>query len=725
MTRLRAALSEIVPIVSDDPLDLVAASRDLWPRDTLELTRGRLPPLPLAVCWPERHEQVCALLEWATRNGTPIVPYGGGSGVCGGAAGRSGSIVVDTKRMNRIGTPDREQWTCTLGPGGIGQEVEDAIQAAGFTLGHSPSSIWCSTPGGWAAARSAGQFSSLYGKFEDMVLSMRVATPQGTLRTGLDCPRGEEDLGPVIQGSEGTLGVVTELTVRVAPRPVTRWLRGYAFPTLSAALEAMRAVMQAELWPAVLRLYDPVDTIIGGRLGRGHRREVTQSATERRQGALRRLLAAIDASDSVRRREFAVPLSVPQLLNRVAGGLDPRVLLIVGWEGDPAVVRAMVKAARPLLAEGEDLGAEVGEDWYRHRHDVSYRLSPIFSRGAFADTMEVASTWSHLPAMYDGVREALGARTLVMAHFSHAYPEGCSIYFSFAGRGSVERYDRTWADALQAVRQAGGTVTHHHGVGLLKAAAATREAGHALRVYQRRKALLDPAGILNPGRLYLPATPLDAGPRPPTQPGPVFSVDERSLVAAVDPLSAPPEVETALARRGFRLRIRPDRPLAEWLRAWRVEAFDRHELPMLGLQGRFGDGCGAWVGYAPRSAAGPDLRWGLLRDATPEVVEVPVARTTHQEVVVAVSGDEGWPAVQAVLRRGLRPSETWATPDGRLRVAVAGPAAGELAELVPGPAVPPSGARPPRPSDARIRAEEAGSNPASGTTCHHLLAREG
>lgn len=605
--------------VSDASLDVDAYRRDLWPRATLELTEGRLPPAPAGVVWPRFAEQVPEILAWAAREGVPVVPYGAGSGVCGAAAGREGALVVDTKRLDEIGPVDPALRAVRVGPGVLGQHLEDRLARSGWQVGHSPSSIWCSTVGGYAASRSAGQFSSRYGVFEDMLLGLRLATPGGELGAGVWTAPGEEDLLPVICGSEGALGVITDLLVRVVPLPQTRWLRGYAFSSLEDAWEAMQAVLQAGLWPSVVRLYDPVDTNVGGRLGR--RKAGREESAGR--AVLKQLKEAVASVPGLRRHLLDLPLSLPGLINRLAQGLGERVLLILGFEGPAALVDAQVAAAEPLLVEGEDLGAEPGLAWFAHRHDVSYKLAPIFAAGGFADTMEVAAPWSRLGGLYRSVKAAIGRHAVVMAHFSHAYPEGCSIYFSFAGAGRTEVYDRLWAEALEAVGAAGGTVTHHHGVGQLKARAAAREAGAAARVWREIKGRLDPAGLLNPGRLFPEDVPEEPGPPPPTG-GPVYAVDERSLLADVDPAASPDALEQALAARGLALRVRPDRPFGAWLAALERGALEVWETPLFDVQARFADGVSVRLGRAPRSAAGPDLRWGLLRRARVELVQVPL-----------------------------------------------------------------------------------------------------
>jgi len=630
-------------------LDLAAYGRDLWPRDTLRMVEGLAPTLPAEVAWPEDANQVRAALERAREQDRVVVPYGAGSGVCGAAAGRSRALVVDLKRMNRVWDLDPVARTVRAQPGVLGQHLEDWLGRRGFMTAHSPSSIWCSTVGGYVASRSAGQFSSRYGVFDDMLLAARAEAPAGRLAGGTWTPEGQEDLLPLLCGSEGALGIVTETLLRVAPLPATRWLCGYAFPNLQSAWTAMRRVMQAGLWPSVMRLYDPLDT----RLNKATRGGRESHAGD---GVFHRIRQAVARVPALQGHLADLPLALPGLLNRITGGLGDEVALILGFEGDPAVVDAQVALAAPLLQAGRDLGPGPGERWFAHRHAVSYKLAPVFIAGGFVDTMEVAATWSRLEALHDGVRAAIGRHGLVMAHFSHAYPEGCSIYLSFAGKGRLDVYDALWADALQAAREAGGTITHHHGVGQLKARAAAREAGAAVRVWREIKRTWDPEGRMNPGRLFPEDEPEAPGPPPPAGEGPVYAVDEDSLLAEVDPLAEPRLLEEALAARGLALRIRPDRPLARWLTALERGAHDAWEAPVFAVQVRFADGASARVGPAPRSAAGPDLRAALLRRATPELVQVPVRRQDPDAPDRVIRPPAGAPD-----RRDLRP--TWHKDD--------------------------------------------------------------
>jgi alkyldihydroxyacetonephosphate synthase len=598
LDRLRARVD-----VDDSLRERIAHARDTLPRSTLALaTRSELPPSPAAVAFPRDEDEVAACLAWAGEEGVAVVPYGAGSGVGGAASGMAGSLVLDTKRMDRVLAVEGD--TVRVQPGVLGQHLEDVLEVHGRATRHSPSSIWCSTVGAWAAGRSAGQFSSAYGKFEDMVLATRVVAPAGRYATGQWADG--EDLHPWVLGTEGQLGVITELLVRTVPLPTARRLTGWRFPSVEAAWEAMRGLLQADLRPAVLRLYDPVDTRLAGR---GTATRHTSSAGRWLAG----LRTAVESVPGMRQHLLALPLALPRLVNRLAENVASGTVLIAGWEGADAgeVARRAEEGERLLATLGESLGAEPGEHWYAHRHEVSYKMAPVFAHGGFADTMEVASTWSRLPALYAGVRAALAKHALVMAHFSHAYREGCSIYFTFVGTGSLDVYDAAWRDALAAASAAGGTVAHHHGVGPLKMHAAARELAGALPRFRELKARLDPKGLLNPGRLF----PDVEVPEPPV---PEPSVDAVSRCATLPAQAPAAERDAWLAARGWALRFPTDGPLARALGRPR----EPWETTVLGACVRTPQGRAVFVDV-PRSSAGPDPREAFPPDAY-ETLTVPV-----------------------------------------------------------------------------------------------------
>jgi alkyldihydroxyacetonephosphate synthase len=485
--------------------DRVAYAKDLWPRQVIAVRAGVAAPCPPAVVvWPSSTEEVAAVVRYAGERRIPLVPFGAGSGVCAGVQPDPRAIVLDVKRMRRVERMDADALVLRAQAGILGQHLEDALEARGLTLGHFPSSIYCSTLGGWIAARSAGQCSGRYGKIEDMVLGLECVDGAGQVRWA---ERGgpDEALLPLVIGSEGTLAVVTRADLRIAPAPAARRFASFTFPSTQAGLDAIRQMFQAGLRPAVARLYDPFDSLMARRPKRGRHAERSHEGAEieprrpRRSGGIaRRLLKGM----------LRAPLALNKLIDALPDELLGGALLVLVWEADPGIADAEHDEAMRIArdAGGRDGGEAPARRWLEHRHSVSYRQSPTYASGAFADTMEVASTWSRLWPMYEAVRAALSRHVFVMAHFSHAYPDGASIYFTFAGSASddarsFEVYDRTWRDALAAVVEAGGTISHHHGVGRSKVGAMAREHGVSLDAMRALSRAMDPHGIMNPGAL--------------------------------------------------------------------------------------------------------------------------------------------------------------------------------------------------------------------------------
>lgn len=534
--------------VATDQATRIAYARDLWPLLTLSLKEGKVEDLPEAVVRPTSEDEVARVVDLAHRARVPVVPYGGGSGVCGGAVPVAGGISLDVKRMDRIVAIDEGRLLADVEAGIVGQTLEEQLNARGFTLGHFPSSIYCSTLGGFVAAKSAGQFSSKYGKIEDMVAGVRAVTPGlGVVETGAYVPSGRgPDWTPAFVGSEGTLGVVTRALLRVHRLPEAMRFRGFSFPGMDAAVLAMRKLVQRGMRPSVLRVYDPFDTwmamrrpnekpeaqadptgaAFARRLGLADREgddadsygsEPVGGLGDRLKDVFDRLPNSRSLRDALnaRLRPENLPLGTllrqPRLANVATSLLGSRCLAVVGFEGTQVEVDAAIEELLQIwkVEKGVDLGADPGERWFRTRYHVSFKLPQALERGAWVDTIEVATFWDRLVPLYDEVKRAVSDKAVVMAHLSHAYHEGCSIYFTVAGpAGSSsearDTYQRVWDAALDATLRVGGTVTHHHGVGLLKREWAAREIGSARHLYDALKDALDPHGILNPGKLLPP-----------------------------------------------------------------------------------------------------------------------------------------------------------------------------------------------------------------------------
>ena len=498
--------------VSCEPPDLWAMSRDCWPRSLLWTKAGVTPHPPDVVAWPRDVEQVAEIVEFAIERQVAVVPFGAGSGVVGGTVPLRGGHGAGSQAPDR---PAADRSRRAHG-GGRRRDERPALrgiaQRPGRDAGALPLLDLCSTVGGWLAARSAGQLSSRYGKIEDMVLSIEAVDGAGDILHTLDGPSAGPDLTQLMVGSEGTLGVITSARLRIWPKPRKQWLRGVKFPSVQGGMRAIQSLMRAGLRPAVARLYDPLDTILAGKSG-GAALHVPQPLKWVVEGA---------QAEALR-----LALKAPMLLNRLVDALPAAALMILGFEGDSDLEldeEGEVALAICQAEKGDDLGPAPGERWLANRYKISYRQSPLFSAGAFVDTMEVATTWDRLDALYHGVRRAVQNLAFVLAHFSHAYLEGCSIYFTFIGlagataedvaRGSRDdaeldleeaesRYDACWKAALGAVADAGATLSHHHGVGLSKQIFLPREHGEGMRQLRALKKAFDPHGILNPGKLLL------------------------------------------------------------------------------------------------------------------------------------------------------------------------------------------------------------------------------
>ncbi|WP_433479694.1 FAD-binding oxidoreductase [Spirillospora sp. CA-142024] len=460
--------------------------------DLLRIRTGDTSDAPDAVVLPGSHDEVLAVLRTCAGRRIAVVPFGGGTSVVGGLAPRAVDkfIALDLRRMDRLVELDEVSRTAVLQPGLRAPAAEALLNERGFTLGHFPQSYEWATIGGFAAARSSGQASAGYGRFDDMVLGLTAATPEGTLDLGR-APKSAAgpDLRQLVLGSEGAFGVITSVRVRIHPVPAAREYEGWRFTSFDRGAAALRRLAQDGPLPAVLRLSDEAETMVGladpAAIG-------TPSGARRSDGGGRGL-------------EDGPPSA--------AG-----CLAVLGFEGTPARVAARRAEAADVLrdAGGEPLGAGPGEKWERGRFHAPYLRDALLDVGAFAETLETAAFWSDVPALYEAVRAALtgtlagaGTPPLVMCHISHVYEAGASLYFtvvSAQGEDPAGHWDRAKRAANDAIAGAGGTISHHHGVGTDHRDWYAREIGPlGAAVVRAVKDRLDPAGILNPGVLVPPA----------------------------------------------------------------------------------------------------------------------------------------------------------------------------------------------------------------------------
>jgi len=587
--------------------DRIAGARDLWQRRLIEVQHGRAVPdeLPAAILRPETAEDVAVIVDVARAEGIPLVPFGAGSGVCGAITTDARTLVVDTKRLAGF---ERQGDVLLVGPGVLGLPLEQALSREGVTIGHFPSSILCSTVGGWVAARGAGQCSGRYGKIEDMLLSADCVLGSGTTVTFRRRASGL-NLLPLLVGSEGTLGILTRLGLRLHRAPESRAFLAFELPDIEAGLAVLRRLYQSGLRPAVARLYDPLDSV----LLRATERVASEPSPDgpvepNRHVGVTRLVGA------------------PRLLHRAVGLLERTVMrackLVLVFEGESADVTEDAAAASAIAREerGTALGEGLARTWFARRYAVSYEQSRAYRHGAFSDTLEVAAPWSRVLALYHGVRDALGRHVLVMAHLSHAYPDGCSIYFTFIGASRTPEADAlhrsAWRDALQAALDAGGTVSHHHGVGQLRAEVLEGELGAGgLALLRALKRAWDPAGILCPASPLGGAAERAGSGREKESPDDAAAVsidDESGLVRAPGAINIG-ELERFLraAGRTLALEAPSEIPLSRLVELGLPGARDSLEDPveqrLAGLTARLSSGERLELRPAPRRATGPDL----------------------------------------------------------------------------------------------------------------------
>jgi len=458
--RFVAQLEDVCSQVSVAAADRAEASRDWWPLAMMWALDGQVGGLAAVVARPADAAEVAAVLDLCDAAGVPVTPAAGRSGVCGASVPVHGGVILDLTAMSGLVGVDQASLTIEVLPGTFGGDLERTLRADhGLTLGHWPQSMELSTVGGWLACRSAGQLSTRYGKIEDMVVGLDVVLAGGRrLRTG-GGPRAAmgPDLTQLFVGSEGTLGVITAARLRVHPVPTAERRAAYGFASFLDGLDACRRILRRGATPAVLRLYDEVES---------------------------------------------------QRSHGTAGTL---AVLLVMDEGDELMVEATMTMVSEECTDALRLSNELVERWMQHRNDVS-ALEALTRKGFVVDTMEVAGPWAALPRIYREARAALAAvphTRAATAHQSHAYGDGACLYFTFAATPPPEEREATylalWEAGTRAVLDAGGNLSHHHGIGLHRGRFLAEALGPAHGVLADLKATLDPHGILNPGKLGLPS----------------------------------------------------------------------------------------------------------------------------------------------------------------------------------------------------------------------------
>ncbi len=501
-----AQLRSVCAAVDDSDEERDAAARDWWPLSLRWALDGEVPARPALVARPSDAGQVAAVLGLCQGAKVPVTASGGRSGVLGGCIPAFGGVALDLTALAGIVAVDHTSLVVDVRAGTFGSDFEDALRVEyGLTLGHWPQSIGVSTVGGWLACRSAGQYSTRYGKIEDMVVALEVALADGRLvRTGWAAPRAATgpDLTQIFVGSEGTLGVITEARLRAHVLPATERRAAWGFTDFAQGLDACRRIMRRGATPAVLRLYDAVES----------------------------------------ERSFDV-----------AG----RAVLVVLDEGDPGLVDATMAVVAEECSTGSPLDGGLVTRWFEHRNETP-SLDALLRSGLIVDTIEVAASWAALPTVYrsasDGLR-AVEDTVVASAHQSHAYRDGACLYFTFAGRpspGEAENYYcRAWQAVMAATVANGGAISHHHGIGINRGQELAGALGPTFEVLPRSRR---PSTLGASSTRASWACPAHSGPL--LGPRAAWARSPLSTNWSFDTIAAAPYLDTIICRGGLRYGVR-------------------------------------------------------------------------------------------------------------------------------------------------------------------------
>jgi alkyldihydroxyacetonephosphate synthase len=454
---LIARLAEICATVTS-AAETAEASRDWWPLAMHWSLEGSVAQRAGAVCRPTTTEHVAEVLSACSAAGVPVTAAGGRSGVSGASIPAFGGVVLDLTAMQGIIDIDAVSGVVEVWAGTFGPDLETELrQRCAMTIGHFPQSFDIATVGGWVACRGAGQYSTRYGKIDEMCVGLEVVLADGTvLQTGHGPAAAMgPDLTHLFLGSEGTLGVITRVWLRAHPVPTHERRAAYTFADFERGIEACRLILRRGATPAVLRLYDAVES------QRGHGTDGTQC-----------------------------------------------VLLVLD-EGDIGLVEATLGVVEDECAAATPASDELVANWLTHRNETN-ALQALTRKGFVVDTMEIAAPWSRLATIFTEARAALMSVPHARAascHLSHSYVDGACLYFTFAATPPPDEIEHTyvamWDAGQRAVLTAGGNLSHHHGIGLNRSRFMAESMGSSLAVLQSMKDALDPKGILNPGKLGL------------------------------------------------------------------------------------------------------------------------------------------------------------------------------------------------------------------------------
>ncbi len=474
------------PLLNTDPQTRLLLARGQSFPDWVEWRWGMQGPAPDAVARPKTEAEVAAIVELAQTKGLHLIPYGGGTSVVGHLAPQAGDaavVTVDMRGLGNLQKLDADDRLATFGAGVVGPAIEAQLRPHGLMLGHFPQSYEYSTLGGWVVTRSSGQQSLRYGRIEQMFAGGRVVTPRGTLVVPpIPASGAGTDLRELILGSEGRIGLLTEVAVRVRSVPEREVFDAGFLPTWQHGLDCVRELAQAGVPLSMMRLSNAIET----------RTNLLMAGRPRAIGALERYLS-------------------------LRGTGDERCMLVMGYTGSRRDVSRQRRAARSAVRGhgGVLVGRPIGDAWARNRFRGPYLRNALWEHGYGVDTVETAVRWSRVTEMVEGFESAVktslaadGEKPHVFTHLSHMYPQGSSVYCTYVfrlaatPRQTLDRWRQLKAAVSTAIVRCGGTISHQHGVGLDHLPYLSKEKGEeGIAAISSVLRHFDPQGIMNPGKL--------------------------------------------------------------------------------------------------------------------------------------------------------------------------------------------------------------------------------
>lgn len=480
-----------------DPMERVVHTYGKSLRDLVRIRANTVERYVDIIVYPDDEQEVQAVVDAAVAADAVIIPFGGGSNIAGSLEPmkdeRRTVVSLDLGRLNKLISIDEKSGLARIQAGVLGPDMEEQLGAKGWTLGHFPDSFTHSTLGGWVATRSSGMQSDKYGDISDIARGMRVVRPGGTLVIrGIPSASNGPSVREMILGSEGRLGVITEVTVQVHRVPEQRDVYAYFFPNWRTGVETMEELAALDIHPSITRVSDA-------------RESGFSLATSKERSGF---------------DKFAAETLLPFLMRRKGWNLDEICLSFIGYEGDPAYADRQKKLTEAVIKKhgGMGVGKGPGVLYDQKKFDTPYLRDFLLDMGAAGDVSESGMPWSQVLPLYDAVVAAanrafdeIGIKGWIMCHLSHSYHSGACLYFTFAfvfGDDPIGEYDTVKSAIQQAFVDNGGSISHHHGVGVEHSPWIEQDIStQGVAVMRGLFEATDPKGNLNPSKIVPPAAP--------------------------------------------------------------------------------------------------------------------------------------------------------------------------------------------------------------------------